>query len=110
MRRLARYCLVIVCTLALIGGSAVSFAASLSVNCAREHSHAGDTSPDHHKHHGSGCLSCCLGACVAVPDLPPRTAAVVLPMKTLSIAYWERDFSLPSRSIPPDLGPPRSRI
>ena len=110
MRRLARYSLMIVCTLALIGGSTVSFAASLSVNCAHEHSHSGDTSPDHHKHHGSGCLSCCLGACAAVPDLPPRTAAIMLSLTPRVIAYWEPDFSLPGRSITPDLGPPRSQI
>jgi hypothetical protein len=108
MRRLARNCFIIFCVFAFLGGTTMSFASSLAAPCAHEHGqHSGAPS---HKHHGAGCLTCCLGACVAVPDLPPRTAAVVLPLNALTVAYWEPDFSLPSRSIPPDLGPPRSRI
>jgi hypothetical protein len=105
MPRLARYCLMIMCVLALMGSSTMSFAASLATPCT--HNHGSSTEP--HKHHGAGCLSCCLGACVAIPDLP-RTAAVALPFWVRSVAYWEREFSLPGRSIPPDLGPPRTTI
>jgi hypothetical protein len=101
--------LAILCMLALVSGSTASFAASVAAApCAHEHQHAGDATP--HKHHGAGCLSCCLGACVAVPDLPPRGAAIVVPLTPRIAAYWEPDFSLPGRSIVPDLGPPRSRI
>jgi hypothetical protein len=110
MRKWARYFLLILCTLALVGGSTASFAASFAAEpCAHEHGnkHAGDTVP--HKHHGAGCLSCCPGACVAIPDLPPRDAADLVTFSTMSIAYWETDLSLPSRSIAPDLGPPRSK-
>jgi hypothetical protein len=108
MRRLARHCFIIFCVFAFLSGSAMSFASSLAAPCAHEHGHHSGTPS--HKHHGAGCLSCCLGACFAVPDLPPRTAAVMLPIEALPVAYWERYFSLPSRSIPPDLGPPRSQI
>jgi hypothetical protein len=109
MRKWARYFLLILCTLALVGGSTGSFAASSAIDpCAHEHGdkHAGDTAP--HKHHGAGCLSCCLGACVAIPDLPPRAAADLVTFTALPIAYWEAALSLPGRSIAPDLGPPRS--
>lgn len=112
MRQWARYFLLILCTLALVGGSAVSFAASVTAAapCDHEHSHGADTTPEPHKHHGGGCLSCCLGACVAIPDLPQRAAADLVPFTVLPILYWEVDLSLPSRSIAPDLGPPRSQI
>src|SRR3954466_4888954 len=106
MRKWARYFLLILCTLALVSGSTASFAASFAADpCAHEHD-AGGTAP--HKHHGAGCLSCCLGACVAIPDLPPRDAADLVTFSAMSIAYWEAALSLPSRSIAPDLGPPRS--
>ena len=109
MLQWARYFLLILCALALVAGSTASFAASVSAAapCAHEQDHAGHSAPQPHKHEGSGCLSCCLGACVAVPDLPPRASVGAAPFVAMPIRYWEADLSLPSRSIAPDLGPPR---
>jgi hypothetical protein len=83
--------------LALMGSSTISFAASVAAaNCAHEHSHAPGSQP--HKHHDAGCLSCCLGACMAIPDLPSRRALDVVPFAT-SVSYWEIGASLSGRSI-----------
>jgi hypothetical protein len=111
MQPWARYFLILLCTLALVAGSTVSFAASVSPapSCAHEHGHADHPAPEPQKHHGAGCLSCCLGACVAIPDLPLRAEAAVL-FTALPVLYWETNLSLPSRVIAPDLGPPRSQI
>src|SRR4051794_14035739 len=110
MRQWTQYFLLVLCTLALVGGSTISFAASLSAvaPCAHEHTPAGDTAPQPHKHHSAGCLSCCLGACVAIPDVPSRAAAGLMPFTAVPAIYWEADISLSDRSIAPNLGPPRT--
>lgn len=110
MWRLARHFLIILSALALVSGSTMSFAASIaSANCAHEHSEHGDApGSQSHKHHGAGCLSCCLGACVAVPDLPSRTSVGMVPFAAIAVSYWEQAVSLSSRSIAPDPGPPRT--
>ena len=108
MRRLARYCLMLLCVLALIGGSTMSFAASLAPEpCAPTHSDQPGSGPDHHKH-GAGCLACCLGACIAIPDLPPRTALAATFFTSARVSYWETQAWLNGRSIRPDPAPPRT--
>jgi hypothetical protein len=112
MRPFARYFMLILCTLALVGGGTVSFAASVAAAtpCAHEHSHPADTSPQPHKHHGAGCLACCLGACSAIPDLPHRASVGEVPFAATPVSYWETSSSLSSRSIAPDPAPPRTSI
>jgi hypothetical protein len=108
MRQLARRFLLILCTLALVSGSTISFAASVAAApCLHEHSHQTGT-PAHHDLHGAGCLSCCLGACTAIPDLPPRFTISAAAFTATPVNYWETDDSLSGRSIAPDLGPPRT--
>jgi hypothetical protein len=107
MRPWARHVLLILCALALVSGSTMSLAASVAAeNCAHNHSHAPGSQP--HQHHDAGCLACCLGACVAVPGLPSRTALGAVSFSVTPVSYWEFGVSLSSRSIAPDPGPPRT--
>ena len=108
MRQLARRFLLILCALTLVGGSTISFAASVTAApCAAEHSHQ-DGTPSKHDHHGAGCLSYCLAACTAIPDLPPRLIVSVAAFTATPVSYWDTRMSLSGRSIAPDLGPPRT--
>jgi hypothetical protein len=110
MRRLARRFLMILCMLALVGSSTISFAASVTAidPCAHEHGEHGGAVPSHHDHHGAGCLACCLGACTATADLPPRPFITVAAFVATAVIWWEAGISLTGRSIAPDLGPPRT--
>jgi hypothetical protein len=91
-----------------MGSSAMSFAASLvSEPCAHQHGDQPGSGPDHHKH-GAGCLACCLGACIAIPDLPPRTVLAATFFAGTSVSYWETEVCLNGRSIRPDPAPPRT--
>jgi hypothetical protein len=108
MLQLARRFLLILCMLALLGGSTISFAASAAAaTCADQHSHQTGT-PAHHDHHGAGCLSCCLGACTAIPDLPPRLTIGAAAFTATPVSYWQTGVLLSGRSIAPDLGPPQT--
>jgi hypothetical protein len=109
MRRLARFLLLILCAVALTGGSAISFAASAAAAGPCPHEQGHHQGPDQHKHHDAGCLACCLGACVAIPDLPPRTLLGEAPFAATPVSYWETEAFLSGRSIRPDPGPPRTR-
>ena len=110
MRRLIRHFLLILSALALVSGSTVSFAASLTeAPCSHAQSHDdGDADHGPSKHHGGSCLTCCLGACLALPDLPQRSTLGVIGFSAAKVRYWEISASLPNRSIAPDLGPPRT--
>jgi hypothetical protein len=110
MRRLARRFLVILCTLALVGGSTASLAASVTAlhPCAHEHGDHGGTIPAHHDHHDAGCLACCLSACTVVADLPPHTFITIAGFAVEAVTYWETGVSLSGRSIVPDPAPPRT--
>jgi hypothetical protein len=109
MRQLARRFFLILCTFALMSGSTISFAASVTdAPCAHEHSDHTGTVPSHHDHHGAGCLACCLGACTAIPDLPPRLSLGAAAFSAQPVSYWETAVSLSERTIAPDLGPPRT--
>lgn len=112
MRRWARYFLSILCMLVLVGSSAISFAAASetpAASCPHEHvAHDEDTDQQPPKHHAAGCLSCCLGACAAIPTLPQRSSAGVAVFAAMAVSCWETGASLSGRVIPPDLGPPRT--
>ena len=111
MRRLARHLLLMLCALALVSGSMMSFAAAAAApigatNPCHEHEEQTDSKPL--KHHGPGCLSCCLGACAAIPAVPDRSSVTMIRFANSTIRYWQNDLFLPSRSIAPDPGPPRT--
>jgi hypothetical protein len=53
-------------------------------------------------------MTCCLGAYIAIPDLPPSLLSAPVTFNQTQAVYWERLASLSSRSIRPDPGPPRS--
>jgi hypothetical protein len=84
--------------------------------CPHEHQH-GMAGAAHHQHHApmapqhpgdgaAGCLCCCIGACLAIPDLA-RAPVVVVPYTALPVVYWDTDLRLTGRSIRPDPAPPR---
>jgi len=102
--------LVILCVFAFVGGGTISFAAATSASepCAHEHADHSGALPHHHDHHGAGCLACCLGACAAIPDLPPRTSLSAVKFVVATAVYWEAAISLSDRSIAPDPEPPRT--
>jgi hypothetical protein len=108
MRALTRLLLVLVCAVVLVGGSTESFAASVMIPCTHTNDDQQGTSPEPHQHRGAGCLTCCLGVCVAIPDLPPRTPLGATRFVATSVAYWEIELSLSGRSIRPDPAPPRT--
>ena len=106
----ARRFFLILCALALIGGSTISFAATVTAAgpCAHEHSGQNGTAPAHPDHHGAECLACCLGACAAMPGLPPRTSLTEAAFSAKTVTWWETGTALSGRSIAPDPGPPRT--
>jgi di/tricarboxylate transporter len=110
MRPLAKRLLMIFCTLALITGSTISFAASVTAlsPCAHEHAERGDAVPAHHDHHCAGCLACCLGACSTAVGLPPPSFNSAAVFSATSVSYWETAVAFSGRSIAPDPGPPRT--
>lgn len=109
MRRLLKQFLVILCVLALVSGGTISIAAANPADaCAHEHSQGASAKPHDHAHHGPGCLACCLGACTAVPALPGPLSVSPVIFATTTAFYGESAASLDNRSIPPDLGPPRT--
>src|SRR5690242_17873455 len=100
MRLLLTRFLAILCVLALVSSSTVSFAAlSAAPNepCAHEHSQHAGAQPQKHHHHGAGCLSCCLGACATVPALPAPVSVSPVIFTETAAAYWESAVRLDSR-------------
>jgi hypothetical protein len=111
MRDYVRRLLLIVCALALVGGSALGFAiapAQAAAPCAHEHNQGPGNASHHHDHGAPGCLLCCLGACAAIPDLPPRPVLSEAPVTVVAVIYWEFGTALAGRSIAPDPAPPKS--
>lgn len=107
MRWLSRPLLLIVCTVVLLGGSMFSVAGAVAGNCTHERSHH-EGIPAPHKDHDAGCLTCCLGMCVAIPDLPSRTTLSVARFAVAHVNYFETEVSLSGRSVRPDPAPPRT--
>ncbi|MBN8873302.1 MAG: hypothetical protein J0H67_10735 [Rhodospirillales bacterium] len=118
MLQLVRKILLVICALAFVAAPTISFspaAASAGAPCTHEpatgtESHHASAPSSHNDHHGAACLACCLGACTALPGLPPRVTVGSAAFTATPIAYWEGANTLASRSIAPDLGPPRRWI
>jgi hypothetical protein len=116
VRRLATKFLLLLGAMAFLAGASVAYAvmplAVAGEPCPHEHEHMpGPAHPKHqHQHqHNDGaaaCLCCCLGACMGIPDLPPRQMAEAV-LTASTIVYWDNGARLASRSIPPDPAPPR---
>ncbi|MBN8901394.1 MAG: hypothetical protein J0H19_03595 [Rhodospirillales bacterium] len=106
--------LLILYALALVGGSTISFAANASASepCAHEHHQdAGAASHQHEHRQPAGCLTCCsMGACVAVPSLPPRTLAGDVRFSAMPVMYWDADVLFSGRSISPEPTPPKRGV
>jgi hypothetical protein len=68
----------------------------------------GDHQPKPHSHDSgpAGCLTCCLAACIVVPNLPPALVAARTPIVAL-IVYSRATPSLTGLSLVPDPAPPR---
>jgi hypothetical protein len=109
MRELARRFLLLLCALAFFGGTTVGLVmhpAAAGEPCA-EHQGGAGTADHHDGKHGGNCLTCCVGACVALPDLPPRPLSSLIPLTATTVAYWEGGNTISGRSIAPDTAPPR---
>jgi hypothetical protein len=109
MKRWARLFIALLCVLALVGASTLSFAASVATTpCAHEQDDATERAPLPHKHAGASCLACCLSSCTALPDLPLRPSLGRAAFAAATADYWESTAAFSGLTIPPDLGPPRT--
>ena len=105
--------------LAFAAGVPLAFAAPAALAgapCADEHSHLSSGQTDHHqqqapekqqRHDAGACLSCCVGACVAIPDLG-RSGAIAAPFTVAAVLYPEKAVALAGRSLRPDPAPTRT--
>jgi hypothetical protein len=108
MRDLARRFLFLLCAVAFFTGATVGLAvhgASAGEPCLEHQANDGHAG-HHHDGNKGNCLTCCMGVCVAIPDLPPRFSAVA-PLTVAKVAYWDRGSGIAGRTIPPDPIPPR---
>jgi hypothetical protein len=118
----ARRLILLLAVLALATGVPVAFAVPpvlVAEPCPHQHQHglAGAAhhqhneprQPQHHDHGAAGCLCCCIGACVAIPDLA-RAPVAVVPYAALPVVYWDTGLCLTGRSIRPDPAPPRPTL
>lgn len=101
--------LAILSVLALVIGGAVGPAmpALAQTPCAH-HSHDPSAPKHHHDHQSSGCLTCCLGACAAIPDLPSPVLVSEPGFARRIAMWWPPDAALDGRSVLPDPDPPRT--
>lgn len=111
MRDLARRFLFLLCAVAFFTGATVGLAvhgASAGEPCLEHQEHHADAGHTGHHHDGAkgNCLTCCMGVCVAIPDLPPRFFSATVPMSAAKVAYWDHGGGNAGRTIPPDPIPP----
>jgi hypothetical protein len=110
MHDLARRFLFLLCAVAFFTGATIGLAmhgASAGESCL-EHQANDGYAGHHHDGDGKGnCLTCCMGVCVAIPDLPPRFFSAIAPLTAAKVAYWNRGSGIAGRTIPPDPIPPR---
>ena len=107
MRESIRHLLLVLCALAFFSGTTIGFASHLAAAgepCAEHHV---DGKADHHHDRSGSCLTCCVGACVAIPDLPPHPLSSLTPLTATTVAYWGSGVIISGRSITPDPIPPR---
>ena len=107
MRELFRRLVLILCAFAFFSGTTVGLAthpAAAGEPCAEHHA---DGKADHHHNMGGNCLTCCVGVCVAIPDLSPRALSSIAPITATAVAYWSGGVTISGRSITPDPAPPR---
>src|SRR5438445_2107455 len=85
MRRLATKFLLLMGALAFLASAPVAYAvappAMAGQPCPHDHEHMPGSPHQHQHHHDHGaaaCLCCCLGACMGIPDLPPRQMAAAV--------------------------------
>lgn len=109
MRDFARRLLFLLCAVAFFTGATVGLAvhgASANEPCVEhqlDDGHAGH----HHDHDANGnCLTCCIGVCVAIPDLPPPCCSAIAPLTVAKVGYWDRSLGIAGRTIQPDPTPP----
>lgn len=113
MRRFLRRAFLVQVTLAFIGAGALAAASPVSIvgePCPHEHGLMREHhQPNPHSHDpgAAGCLSCCLAACIGVPNLPPQTIAAPTPFRVTHIVYSRATPSLTGLSLVPDPAPPR---
>jgi hypothetical protein len=109
MRDLTRRFLFLLFAVVFFTGAAAGLAvhgAAAGESCAEHHDDTGNAA-HHHDGAEGNCLTCCMGICVAIPDLPPRFFSMIVPMTTAKVAYWDRGTGIAGRTIPPDPIPPR---
>lgn len=115
MRPLLLKCLVVLVSLALVGGNAhADLTLDPSDPClgGHEHSHAhaadeAGHSPLHHDktHHDDGCCCQCLG-CTTAMDVMPNLA-LVPKTEARRVRFEQRTPTLGTRALDPGLDPPR---
>ena len=108
MHEVARRLLLTLCAIAFIGGTMIGIAmhpAAAGETCA---GHRTDGKTDHHRGMKNGnCVACCVGACVAIPDLQSRGVSNVVPRRPATVAYSVYGVTISGRSVMPDADPPK---
>ena len=113
LKRFLRRAFLVLVTIAFIGAGALASASPAPMAaepCPHEHGQIGEHQhPNPHSHDpgAAGCLSCCLAACIVVPNLPPQTIAAPTPFRATQILYSSAHLPLAGRSIRPEPAPPR---
>lgn len=111
MREVVRRLLLLLCVFAFIGGTTTGIVmqpAAAGESCA---GHQTDGKTDHHHGMKNGhCLTCCVGACVAIPDFLAHSVSSVAPLWLGTVTYPVYDTSISGRSVAPDLDPPKLSV
>jgi hypothetical protein len=113
LKRFLRRAVLVLVSIAFIGAGALASASPVPMAgepCPHEHGlmHEHQQPKPHSLDPGAaGCLSCCLAACIGVPNLPPQTIAAPTPFRVTQIVYSRAQLPLAGRSIRPEPAPPR---
>lgn len=110
MRSLLLRCLIVLLTLALIGGNAhaeLHLGGVAHDPCPAElgHEHGDDTHHQHRDRADRNCCCDCLG-CVSAIELTPDLASLPV-FLTSSVLYGEESARLAGQILRPEPGPPR---
>lgn len=110
MRDLARRFLFLLCAVAFFTGATVGLAvhgASAGEPCLEHQTNDGHAGHHHDGDAKGNCLTCCMGVCIAVPNLPPPFFTAAPPLTAAKVAYWDHGSGIMGRTVPPDPIPPR---